>query len=165
MPETVKKERSWPWVLLLVGILLFIGLLVPWPRRTMNRAETRLIGLWGMETPGGRERLLYHFENDHTFSAFYERRFPFSSGITKITRGIIGEGTWSCSETILKLRKTHPPQSDRFTVAGYLIDSWFDRAMVEEIPLRIDGYQKVQIGDLQFIKGDGSGYHSATNPP
>ncbi len=165
MSETVKKERRWPWVLLLVGLLLFTGLLVPWPRRTMNRAETRLIGLWGRETPGGRERFLYHFEADRTFSAFYEQRIPLSSGLTRITRGTLAEGTWSCSDTTLTLRKTHPPQSSTFTVAEYLIGQCSDRAEVEELLLRIDGYQKIQIGDAQFIKGDGSAYFSPANPP
>ena len=152
-------------MMLLVGIALFIGLLVPWPRRTMDRAETRLVGLWGMETPGGREWRIYHFENDRTFSAFYERRIPLSSGITRITRGTLSEGNWSCSDTILTLCKMHPPRSDRFTVAEYLIDSWFDKAKVEGIPLRINGYRKVQIGDVHFTKGDGSADYSPTAPP
>ena len=156
MSETVKKERRWPWVLLLVGILLFLGLFIPWPHRSLNRAETRLIGLWGMESSGGRERLLYHFENDRTFTAFYEHRIPLSSGVTRITRGTFGEGTWSCSDKLLTLRKTNPWESDWSTAAEYLISLWFNRAQVEEIPLRIDGYQKVQIGDVHFIKGDGS---------
>jgi hypothetical protein len=102
MTETVKKRRSWPWVVLSLGAVVLSGRFA-WQNRPLNETEIWMLGPWtnwGADNPGNFFPESFQFEPD--------RRYSYNSDET---------GTWSAAGDEVQLR----PDGAAWT---FLCDIW-----------------------------------------